>query len=129
MKKQRKHYTSEEEIAILRRHLLEKEPISKLCDELGLQFGGVVRWPFLLEGRRPILEELLLPAVEDRGHPPLIAGGVSMLGATAGGVAIVRDRKIATRISKIWKLRTREPLPSGLVFRGLKTNVEKENSK
>ena len=51
----------------------------------------------------------------------LITGGVSVLGATAGGVAIVRDRKIATRISKIWKLRTREPLPPGLVFRGLKT--------
>jgi hypothetical protein len=59
----------------------------------------------------------------------LITGGVSVLGATAGGVAIVRDRKIATRISKIWKLRTREPLPSGLVFRGLKTNIENENSK
>jgi hypothetical protein len=53
----------------------------------------------------------------------LITGGVSVLGATAGGVAIVRDRTIAIRISKIWKLRTREPLPSGLVFRGLKTNV------
>src|SRR5438270_667705 len=31
MKKQRKHYTPEEKVAILRRHLLEKEPISKLC--------------------------------------------------------------------------------------------------
>jgi hypothetical protein len=31
MKKQRKHYTSEDKVAILRRHLLEKEPISKLC--------------------------------------------------------------------------------------------------
>jgi len=37
MKKQRKHYAPEEKVAILRRHLLEKEPISKLCDELGLQ--------------------------------------------------------------------------------------------
>ena len=37
MKKQRKHYTPEEKVAILRRHLLNKEPISKLCDELGLQ--------------------------------------------------------------------------------------------
>ena len=37
MKKQRKHYTSEEKVAILRRHLLDKEPISTLCDELGLQ--------------------------------------------------------------------------------------------
>jgi transposase-like protein len=40
MKKQRKHYTPEEKVAILRRHLLEKEPISKLCDELGLQPAG-----------------------------------------------------------------------------------------
>jgi hypothetical protein len=59
----------------------------------------------------------------------VITGGVSVLGACAGGVAIVRDRRIATRISKPWKLRTREPLPSGLVFRGLKTNIENENSK
>jgi transposase InsO family protein len=36
MKKQRKHYAPEEKVAILRRHLLDKEPISKLCDELGL---------------------------------------------------------------------------------------------
>jgi transposase-like protein len=43
-KKQRKHYTSEEKVAILRRHLLEKEPISKLCDELGLQPTVFYRW-------------------------------------------------------------------------------------
>ncbi|RPH81147.1 MAG: transposase, partial [Nitrospiraceae bacterium] len=33
MKKTRKHYTAEEKVAILRRHLLEQEPVSKLCDE------------------------------------------------------------------------------------------------
>ena len=37
MKEQRKQYAPEEKVAILRRHLLEKEPISKLCDEVGLQ--------------------------------------------------------------------------------------------
>jgi transposase len=37
LKKPRKHYTGEEKVAVLRQHLLEKEPISKLCDELGLQ--------------------------------------------------------------------------------------------
>ena len=37
MKKQRKQYAPEEKVAILRRHLLEKEPISKLCDEVRLQ--------------------------------------------------------------------------------------------
>src|SRR6266576_2690995 len=44
MKKQRKHHTPEEKVAILRRHLLEKEPISKLCDELGLQPTVFYRW-------------------------------------------------------------------------------------
>jgi transposase-like protein len=37
MKKQRKHYTPEEKVATLRRHLVEGVPISDLCDELGLQ--------------------------------------------------------------------------------------------
>jgi transposase len=44
MKKQRKHYTPEQKVAILRRHLLDKEPISKLCDELGLQPTVFYRW-------------------------------------------------------------------------------------
>jgi transposase len=44
MKKQRKHYTSEEKVAILRRHLLVKEPISKLCDEMGLKPTVFYRW-------------------------------------------------------------------------------------
>jgi hypothetical protein len=33
MKKQRKHYTPEEKVAILRRHLLEQVPISELCEK------------------------------------------------------------------------------------------------
>ncbi len=44
MKKARKHYTAEEKVAILRRHLLSQEPISKLCDELGLQPTVFYRW-------------------------------------------------------------------------------------
>ena len=44
MKKSRKHYTAEEKVAILRRHLLEQEPVSKLCDELGLQPTVLYRW-------------------------------------------------------------------------------------
>ena len=44
MKKGRKHYAPEEKVAILRRHLLDKEPISKLCDELGLQPTVFYRW-------------------------------------------------------------------------------------
>ena len=44
MKKQRKHYTAEEKVAILRRHLPEQEPVSKVCDELGLQPTVLYRW-------------------------------------------------------------------------------------
>ena len=44
MKKQRKHYTAEEKVVILRRHLLEQEAVSKLCDELGLQPTVFYRW-------------------------------------------------------------------------------------
>ncbi len=44
MKKQRKHYTPEEKVAILRRHLLDKEPVSKLCDEIGLKPTVLYRW-------------------------------------------------------------------------------------
>src|SRR6267143_7146784 len=41
MKKQRKHYTPEEKVAILRR---EQVPISELCDKQGLQPTVFYRW-------------------------------------------------------------------------------------
>ncbi len=44
MKKQRKHYSGEEKVAILRRHLLEGVAVSKLCDEMGLQPTVFYRW-------------------------------------------------------------------------------------
>jgi transposase len=36
MSRERKNYTAEEKVAILKRHLVEKVPVSDLCDELGL---------------------------------------------------------------------------------------------
>ena len=44
MRKERKHYTAEEKVAILRRHLLDKGPVSDLCEELGLQPTVFYRW-------------------------------------------------------------------------------------
>ena len=44
MKKQRKNYTAEEKVAILRRHFLEKVPISDLCEEHGLHPTMFYRW-------------------------------------------------------------------------------------
>ncbi len=44
MKKTRNQYSAEQKVAVLRRHLLDQEPISKLCDELGLQPTVFYRW-------------------------------------------------------------------------------------
>ena len=44
MNKPRKHYTAEEKVAVLRRHLAENEPVSKLSDELGIKPTLLYRW-------------------------------------------------------------------------------------
>jgi len=44
MRKERKHFTPEEKVAILRRHLVDKVPVSELCEELGLRPNNVYRW-------------------------------------------------------------------------------------
>src|SRR5688572_14760289 len=44
MRKPRKRYSAQEKIAILRRHLVEKEPVSQICDELGLNPNVFYTW-------------------------------------------------------------------------------------
>ena len=44
MRKERKHYTGEEKVVILRRHLLDKVLVSDLCEEYGLQPTVFYRW-------------------------------------------------------------------------------------
>src|SRR4029077_12751523 len=44
MRKERKHYTAEEKVTILRRHLLDHVPVSDLCEENGLQPTVFYRW-------------------------------------------------------------------------------------
>ena len=44
MVKHRKHYTPEEKVSILRRHLVEKVPVSDLCQEQKLQATVFYRW-------------------------------------------------------------------------------------
>jgi transposase-like protein len=44
MKKEGKHYTAEERVAILRRHLLDKMAVSDLCEELDLRPTVFYRW-------------------------------------------------------------------------------------
>ena len=40
----RKHHTPEEKVSILRRHLIEKVPVSNLCEEFGLHPTVFYRW-------------------------------------------------------------------------------------
>src|SRR6266487_915399 len=44
MRKERKHYSPEEKVSILRRHLIEKVPVSTLCEELQLQPTVFYHW-------------------------------------------------------------------------------------
>jgi len=44
MNKQRRHFAGTEKVAILKRHLVDKVPISDLCDEIGLYPNQVYGW-------------------------------------------------------------------------------------
>ena len=44
MRNARKHYTAQEKVVILRRHLLDKVPVSELCEKEGLRPTVFYRW-------------------------------------------------------------------------------------
>jgi transposase-like protein len=69
MSNERKHYTAQDKVAILRLHLLEKKAVSDLCDQYGIHPTLFYRWQkeffengaaaFEINGkRRKILEEV-----------------------------------------------------------------------
>lgn len=48
MESKRKKYSPEEKIAILKKHLLEKMPLSDVCDQYGLHPTVFYRWQKIL---------------------------------------------------------------------------------
>ena len=44
MKKRRHNYTPDEKVAILKRHLVDKIPVSDICDQYNLQPTVFYRW-------------------------------------------------------------------------------------
>jgi transposase len=44
MDKQRRHFSGADKVAILKRHLIDKVPVSDLCDELGLYPNQLYGW-------------------------------------------------------------------------------------
>lgn len=43
-KRSRRQFTTEQKVAILKRHMVDKVPVSNLCDELGLQPSVFYHW-------------------------------------------------------------------------------------
>jgi transposase-like protein len=81
MKKQRKRYSAEDKVAVLRRHLVEGAPVWPLCDELGLHPTMFYR------GRKDLFE-----------NPPAVRGN----GAADSGLAAADGVKSARRREKTW---------------------------
>ena len=51
-KRSRRQFTTEQKVAILKRHLVDKVPVSDLCNELGLQPSVFYQW------QKQVLENL-----------------------------------------------------------------------
>lgn len=56
MSQTRKHFAVAEQVAILRRHLLEQVPVSDLCDEYGIHPTVFYRWQQLFENDAPAFD-------------------------------------------------------------------------
>ena len=67
MNKQRRHFAGAEKVTILKRHLLDKVPVSDLCDELGLYPNQVYGWlkEFFENGHRAFDNGRKSKAVDD----------------------------------------------------------------
>jgi transposase len=65
MGKQRRHFTTQDKVQALRRHLVEKTPISDLCEELGIQPTQFYRWQqTLFENASATFERLGRPKAD-----------------------------------------------------------------
>src|ERR1700683_2761951 len=67
MNKQRRHFADHDKVAILKRHLVDKVPISDLCDELDLYPTQIYDWlkKFFENGHLAFANGRKSKAVED----------------------------------------------------------------
>ena len=67
MNKTRRHFSGPEKVAILKRHLLEKVPVSDLCDELDIGPNLFYRWQkeFFENGHAAFQNDRKSKALED----------------------------------------------------------------
>jgi transposase-like protein len=67
MTRSRRTFTAQEKLAVVRRHLVDRVPVSDLCDELGLQPTQIYSWQkqlfdngesaFAKPGRKPQVDD------------------------------------------------------------------------
>ena len=84
-KRQRRQFSTEQKVAILRRHLVDKVPVSDLCDEYKLQPSVLYQW------QRHLFEHL--------------AGAFE---APAGGGTSQRERQLAQKVEHLEAKLTRK---------------------
>jgi transposase len=67
MNKQRRHFADHEKVAILKRHLIDKVPVSDLCDELDIYPNQFYDWlkKFFENGHLAFANGRKAKAVED----------------------------------------------------------------
>lgn len=70
MSSPRRHYTGAEKIAILREHLLEKTPISDVCQKHGLTPGMFYEWQKKLFEQGAMLFDSATAAARHNGVDP-----------------------------------------------------------
>ena len=85
-KRQRRQFSTEQKVAILRRHLVDKVPVSDLCDEYKLQPSVLYQW------QRHLFENL--------------AGAFEAAGA--GGGTSQRERQLGQKVEHLEAKLTRK---------------------
>jgi transposase len=110
-KKIRRHYTTEQKVAIFKRHMIDKVPVSDLCNELELQPSVFYQW------QRQVFENLAgafgMPATE---RPRAATATLRSLRSTPPTRSLserARDGRLATsRVSFADRACERARLPS-----------------
>jgi transposase-like protein len=67
-KRSRRQFTTEQKVAILKRHMVDKVPVSNLCDELGLQPSVVYHWQKQMLENSPVRSRRRLPNGPSKGE-------------------------------------------------------------
>ena len=106
MNQTRRHFTAQEKVDALKRHLLEATPISNLCDQLGIAPNLFYRWQKdLFEGAHTVFDNGFDASISPPGRSPKLATTerlrctISCGGATATNRLLVASPHWSTRTS------------------------------